>query len=476
MPTFLQDLRYSLRQLIRDPGFALTAILSLALGIGATVSVFSVIYGVLLHPFPYANVDRMANLSISTPRGDIGDAVFLGPQLRELRKVHAFEAIATWNQRDLTVTGRDIPENVIAFFGIGDTFPTLGVSPLLGRNLGPSDSPDGQEPQPVLMLHYRFWQRHFNGDPAIIGKTLEVDHKAYTIIGVTRPNFTWGWGADVYLPQEITNVQGGGVVVRLRPGVSLAAADAELQPLLEGFAKEQPRWYPPKFKVDIRPLTYETTRNMSSTLYLLFAAVAMLLAIGCSNVSILLLARGTARQHEFAVRAAVGASSYRMVRQLLTESLLLALTGTALGILLAYRLLSLIVGWLPQHMFPPDVAIRINMPVLVFSAGLALLTTVLFGLVPALQVAKPEISQVMQSSTKRSAGSVRGRKLHGALVAGQIALTLLLLTAAGTAIDGFVRMMRVPLGYDPHNVVSVGVRLHENTLTSWEARVTYFEQ
>jgi len=468
------DIRYALRQLIKNPGFALAAILSLALGIGATVSVFSVIYGVLLHPFPYANVDRLANLSLSDPRGEIFDAGFTGPQFRELRNVHAFEGIATWDSRHLTVTGHDVPENAIAFFGIGETFSTLGVPPLLGRNLGASDSPEGQEPLPVVMLHYRFWQRHFNGDPAVIGKTLELNHRLYTIVGVTRPHFTWGWGADVYLPAEAT--QGGGVVVRLRPGVSLAAADAELQPLLERFAQERPHSFPPKFKVDIRPLTYETTHNMGGTLYLLFAAVAMLLAIGCSNVSILLLARGTARRHEFALRSAVGASSVRIVRQLLTESLLLAFTGTALGILLAYQLLQLLVAWMPRNMFPPDVAIRINVPVLLFTAGLALLSSVFFGLVPALQIAKPKIGQVMQSSTNRTAGSVFGRRLHGALVAAQIALTLVLLTAAGAAVHGFLHLLSVPLGYDPHNVVSAGVPLRENTYTTWEARVNYFEQ
>jgi predicted permease len=234
--------------------------------------------------------------------------------------------------------------------------------------------------------------------------------------------------------------------------------------------------FPPKFKVDIRPLTYETTHNMGGTLYLLFAAVAMLLAIGCSNVSILLLARSTARRHEFALRSAVGASSLRIVRQLLTESLLLAFTGTGLGILMAYQLLRLLVEWMPSHMFPPDVAIRINMPVLLFTAGLALLSSLLFGLVPALQMAKPGIGQVMQSSTNRTAGSVPARRLHSALVAAQIALTLVLLTAAGAAVHGFLHLLNVPLGYEPHNVVSVGIPLQENTYTTWEARVNYFEQ
>jgi predicted permease len=435
-----------------------------------------VIYGVLMHPFPYTDVERIGNLSIRDSRGILSDAYFTGPQLRELRKVHAFESFATWRPDDLRVTGEEIPEAVSAFYGIGETFPTLGVPALLGRNLGPSDSPDGQEPQPVVMLHYRFWQRHFHGDPAIVGKTLELGRKKYTIIGVTRSNFTWDWGADVYLPQEIADTKGGGVVVKLRSGVSWATADAEMTPLLRRFAQEHPDNFPRTFKVDIRPLTYETTQNIGSTLYLLFAAVSMLLAIGCGNVSILLLARGTARQHEFAVRAAVGASSIRIVRQLLTESLLLAITGTGLGILFAYRLLALIVAWMPERLFPPDVAIRINAPVLLFSAGLALAITVLFGMMPALRMAKPEIGQVMQSNSIKAAGSVRGKRLHGSLVAAQIALTLLLLTAAGAAIQGFVRLTRVPLGYDPHNVVSMGIQLQENSYTTWQARVNYFEQ
>lgn len=476
MSILLQDFRYSIRQLAGNPGFAVVAILSLALGVGATVSVFSVIYGVLLHPFPYADIQRIANLSIRDSHGDIGDAIFSGSELRELRKVGAFEGIATWRPGpDLTITGSDLPEPVSVYYGIGSTFPTLGVPALLGRNLGPSDSPDGQEPQPVVMLHYRFWQRHFNGDPRVIGKDLELDHKAYTIVGVTRPNFTWDWGADVYLPQAISDPSGGGVVIKLRRGVTLEGADAELEPLLQEFAREHPNNYPPKFKVDIRLLTWEVTHNIGGTLYLLFAAVSMLLAIGCSNVSILLLARGAARQYEFAIRSAIGAGGIRIIRQLLTESLVLAIAGTTLGVLLAYRLLTLIVAWLPPHLFPPDVSIRINLPVLFFSAGLALLTPVLFGLVPALQMARPRISEVMQSCARKTIGSVRGKGLHGALVAAQIALTLLLLSSTGAAIKAFVHLIRIPLGYNPHNVVAVSVSLHDHTYATWQARANYFE-
>jgi predicted permease len=476
MGNLVQDIRYALRQYGRSPGFSVTAILSLALGIGVTVAVFSVVYGVLLHPFPYRDVNRLCNVSVRDAQGMIFDEYFLGPEVVLVSKLHAFESIATWRNESMSVTGGDIPEAVNAYYGIGGTFPTLGVTPLLGRNLGPADAPDGQEPQPVVELHYRFWQRHFNGDPNVVGKTLELDHKAYTIIGVTRPDFTWDWGADAYLPQDISDHRGGGVVAKLRGGVNPAAANAELQPLLQQFAKEHPQKYSRKYTADLHPLAWEVTHNIGGTIWLLFAGVGLLLAIGCSNVSILLLARNAGRQHEFAVRAAAGASGSRIVRQLMTESLLLAVAGMALGAGFAYRLLAVIVAWLPQHLFPPDVSIRINLPVLLFSGGLALVTTLLFGLMPALQMANPKIGEALQSSPRSMTSTVRSRRLHAVLVAGQIALTLLLLSTAGAAIEGFVRLLRIPLGYDPHNVVAVGIPLHENTYTTWEGRTNYYEQ
>lgn len=476
MGNLVQDLRYALRQFGRSPGFSVSAILSLSLGIAATVAVFSVVYGVLLHPFPYRDVSRLCNVSVRDARGEVRDEYFLGPELVQVLNLPAFESIATWRNENLSVTGSDVPEAVNAYYGIGQTFPSLGVAPLLGRNLGPADAEDGQEPQPVVELHYRFWRRHFNGDPNVIGKTLELDHKAYTIIGVTRPEFTWDWGADLYLPQAINDPRGGGVVVKLRRGVSLQAANAQLQPLLQEFAKEHPREYSPSYTADLHPLAWEVSHNIGGTIWLLFAGVGLLLATGCSNVSILLLARNGARQHEFAVRSAIGAGSARIIRQLMTESLLLAIGGTALGTGLAYRLLGLIVAWLPHHLFPPDVSIRINLPVLLFSIALALMTTLLFGLLPALQMTNPEIASAMQSGPRTMTGTVRSRRFHAVLVAGQIALTLLLLSTAGTAMEGFVRLLRVPLGYDPHNVVSVGIPLHENTYTTWQARTSYFEQ
>ncbi len=223
-------------------------------------------------------------------------------------------------------------------------------------------------------------------------------------------------------------------------------------------------------------LNEDFLKQIGGTLSLLFCAVALLLAIGCGNVSILLLARGTARQHEFAVRAAIGASRRRIIRQLLTESLLLSLTGAGLGILLAYRLVAIIVEMLPKYSFPHEAAISINLPVLFFSVAVALLTGVLFGLWPALQLSRPDVSQVMQSSTRKIAGGVRGRATNNILIGAQIALTLLMLAGASAAMEGFLKLMHAPLGYDPHNIMSVGIPMHDGTYKTWAERSTYFEQ
>jgi len=475
--TLLQDFRFALRQLRKSPGFTLTAILSLALGIGATVSVFSIIYSVLVNPWPYADANHIFQANFVDKSGDEDSWGLTGPQIRQLRQAHAVADVIGINNWNLTVTGKDFPEDVRGVYLTGNGLQFLGVPAMLGRYFVASDAPDGQDPQPVAVLSYKFWQRHYNGDPAVVGKTIELVHKSYTILGILPPRFTW-YDGDVFLPLKIEQDQksGYGLYFRLKPGISTAAAEAEFAPLYQQFDKERPNHFPKGYKLRIRNISWGYIHRLGPTLYLLFGAVALLLAIGCGNVSILLLARGTARQHEFAVRSAVGASSSRIVRQLLTESLLLALTGAGLGVFLAYRSLSLIVAQLPEYSFPHEADFHINLPVLLFSVGVALLTGMLFGLFPALQLARPEISQVMQSSTRRVVGGVRGRQLHSTLIAGQIALTLLLLTAAGAAIEGFLRLMHTPLGYDPHHVMSVGIPVHENTFLTWAERSNYFEQ
>jgi len=302
--------------------------------------------------------------------------------------------------------------------------------------------------------------------------------KNYTIVGVASSRFAWGDG-DVYLPKKITQdpTLGYYVGIRLKPGVTHAQADAALQPLIEQFRKETPKHFPlGDLKLHVVGLNEDFVKQLGGTLYLLFGSVALLLAIGCGNVSILQLARATARSHEFAVRAAIGASRKRIIRQLLTESLLLSLTGAALGLALAYKTVAVIVENLPAFSFPHEAAIHINVPVLVFCIVVAVGTGILFGLWPALQLSRPEVSQVMQSNTRKTTKGVSGRRLHNALIAGQIALTLLMLAGAGAAIEGFVRLMHTPLGYDPHNIMSVGIPVHDGTYKTWAERAPYFEQ
>jgi predicted permease len=477
MQTLLQDFRYSLRQLRKSPGFTLTAVISLALGIGATTAVFSVVYAVVMDPYPYANTERMAHLVVKDKAGEDRYIGISGRQVQALRQSPVVEDLIGYDEWSLTVTGHDLPEDVQAAYLTSNAFNFFGVPPVLGRGLVPSDAIDGQDPQPVVVLSYKFWQRHFNADPAVLGQTLQLVRKNYTIVGVAAPRFTWGDG-DVYLPTKLLQVPEHfySVTMRLKPGVTHTAADAALQPLMEQFAKEKPQSFPDHFQMHVQGLNEHFIRDLGGTLALLFSAVGLLLAIGCGNVSILLLARGTARQHEFAVRAAIGASRRRIIRQLLTESLMISLAGAALGVMLAFRLLALIVSMLPQYSFPHEAAIGINLPVLAFSVTVAILTGILFGLWPALQLSRPQVSQVMQSSTRKIAGSVRGRATHNALIASQIALTLLMLAGASAATEGFLRLMHTPLGYDPHNIMSVGIPVHDGTYKTWADRSAYFEQ
>src|SRR5216684_246747 len=456
----------------------LTAILSLILGIGATTAVFSVIYGLLVNPYPYLGADRMIDLSVLNENGERRGVGLSGPQLKAIRQAKCIDSVAaSWGTWNLTTTDEDLPEDVPSVQLSANAGIHFGVPALLGRTLIPSDAPDGQDTQPVVVLSYRFWSRHFNSDATGVGRKLQLVHKDYTIIGVLPSRFTIG-DADVYLPLKLTNDPNltFNPRVRLRPGVTHEAANAELQPLLEQFAKETPTHFPKKFRAHVRGIIQRYLDQLGPSLFLLFGAVGLLLLIGCANVSILLLARGTARQHELAIRSAIGANRWRLQRQLLTEAMMLSLWGAIGGVALAYALVPTLVRWLPEYSFPHEVVLHVNLPVLAFTVAIAILTGVIFGLAPAFQSSRPQLAQLMQSSSRRTTGGGQGKRTHRVLVAGQIALTLLLLTSAAAAMNGFVRLVRTDLGYDPHNTMSVGIPVHQNTHVSWEDRSTYFTQ
>ncbi len=422
-------------------------------------------------------MERICDVWITDTAGHDGTWGLTGPQIRQLRQTHAVEDVVVANYTNQTLTGSDVPDDAIVVEMTGTHFQFLGMRPLLGRYFNPADAPDGKDPQPVAVLGYKFWQRHYRGDPSVVGKTIQLNHKTYTILGVMPVRFTWRDG-EVYVPLKMASDQlhRYSPGIKLKPGVTMDAAAAEFRPLYEEFDKQTPNVFPKQYKLSVRGLADTYTRDLKKTMYLLFGAVALLLAIGCGNVSILLLARGTARQHEFAVRSAVGASSMRIVRQLLTESLLLSLAGAGLGVLVAYQAIAFLVPRLPDHSYPYEADFHVNLPVLCFSVALAVLSGIVFGLFPALQSAQPQISEVMQAGTRRLTGSVKGRRLYTALIAGQIALTLLLMTAAGAAIQGFIRMLHVPLGYQPHHVMSVVIPIREDAHTTWADRARFFTE
>jgi putative ABC transport system permease protein len=475
MQSLLSDLRYSARELRKRPGFVLTAVLSLALGIGATSAVFSVIYAVLIDPFPYPGADRMMEFRLLDKSGNDRYTGFNGPQIQQLRQAKSVESVVGMDYWNLTTTDGDIPEDVQTNYITPDYPNHWGMAALYGRWLVPSDAPFGRDPQPVVVLSYEFWQRYYLGDPNVIGRTIQLVHKPYQVVGIMPPRFKWA-NVSLYLPLKLTQDPKiyEAVSLKLKPGVTVAQATAELTPLVQGFAKDSPQNYPENFRINLRSLVELYARPLGTTLYILLGAVASLLLIGCGNVSILLLARGTERQHELAVRAAIGADRSRMIRQLLTESLGIALTGAALGVLIAWRSLPLIVAWMPRQ-FPAESVIKVNIPVLLFCVGLAILTSVIFGLSPALQLSRPDVARLMQGSGRRVAGSASAKRAHNALIAAQVALTILLLTVASAAGKGFLRILSAHLGYDPRNVMSVPIPIHENTYKDWQARSQYFE-
>src|SRR6266403_1887269 len=305
MQSLVSDLLFAGRELRKRPGFTLTAILSLALGIGATSAVFSVIYAVLIDPFPYPGSDRIVELRLVDKSGTDRFAGTSGQQADQLRQAKSVEDVTLMDWWNLTTTDGDLPEDVQAMYIDPNAPSHWGIRALMGRWLIPSDAPPGQTPQPVVVLTHHFWQRYFMGDPNVIGRTIQLVHKPYQIVGVMPPRFKWG-DPDMYVPLKVTpdpNIRYA-ASIKLRPGVNPEQASAELQTIVEEFAKQAPTQYPDKFKVKLRSIVEVYARPLGPTLYLLLGAVASLLLIGCANVSILLLARGTERQHELAVRAA----------------------------------------------------------------------------------------------------------------------------------------------------------------------------
>jgi len=465
-----QDIGFGLRQLEKSPAFAAVVIGSLALGIGASVAVFSVVRAVLLDPYPYKDASRMIHVELAQKNSERTQLLAVtATEFRDLERLPSVDDVFLMDDRMAALTGDAMPVSLSAGFYTPNLFTYMGVPPLLGRQFTAGDAPGGNA-SPVAVLSYLFWKKQYSGRLDILGKTIELDHKPYTVIGVASPRFTWG-DSDVYLPGNFPADPHHymNAFIKLKPGATFAAAAAELQPLVDSFAKQDPTNFPQSAKVAIKTLNQEVLRGFKAPLLVLFAAVLLLLLIGCANVSILMLARGTARQHEFAVRSSIGASRLRIVRQLLTESILLSFLGAGLGVLFAYQGVGLLAAHLPENSFPHEAAIHVNGTVLLFAVGIALLTGMVFGGSPAWQLSRPsDVGALMQGSSAKLAGTVRGRHTHRMLIAGQVALTMLMLAGAGAATRAFLSLTHTRLGFDPDHLFFMAISLPKGSSHSWQ--------
>ncbi len=480
MELLLQDLRYGFRVLRKSPVFSLVAVLSLALGIGATTAIFSVVYGVLISPYPYARPYEIWAPQVHDVRRPArGFSAYHLRDYLEVRKLSAFsDVMATTPYEPTLLTGDRAPENFTAVLLTPNALQFLGVAPLLGRTILPSDVKPGGDAEPVIVLSYGAWQRLFGGSRDALGKTLVLNDVPRTVIGVMPPRFGWYTNDGGWLPMPLT-LRGDLMVnpiMRLRAGVSPAAAAGQLQSLNLQLAKAHPENFP-KNGVATSLVNYMTittaSGEMRSSLSLLFGAVGFLLLIACANVANLQMARAASRAHEIAVRMSVGAARLRVFRQLLTESLLLSLAGGALGVLFAVAITRAIVALMPEFYVPNEARITVNAYVLLFSAAVSILTGILFGLAPALRCSRPDLVETLKDAGRTSAAAAAGGKSRSILVVVEVALSVILLVGASLTIRGFVNLQHIDVGFQPDRVVMVGLQLPPKRYATYEQRIAF---
>ncbi|HEX3118886.1 MAG TPA: ABC transporter permease, partial [Candidatus Acidoferrum sp.] len=448
------DLRYALRLLTRSRLSTILAILSLALGIGATTAIFSVVYAVLIDPYPYTGADRIGFAHIFNAKNqDRGDPSYTMSQYQEMKaSAKSIEDIILADRRSVSLTEQGIPEAVNQEFCSPNAFDFFGVAPLFGRTFHPNDAGDESKVEDVAVLSYVFWQRHFFGRRDVIGQSVRLNDKFYTIIGVLPIRYTWQ-DADLYTPIPIRpdNEYKYSAVMRVRPGVPRDQINAEFQAFHTKFAKAAPTFIYPEapFRTKFESVNEGILGKFANTLMALLGAVGFLLLIACANVANLLLARASARRGEIAVRAAMGAGTKRIVQQLLTESVILSVTGGALGVLFAYAGIKAVVVLLPEYSIPHEAVISLNLYVLAFAVTVSVLTGILFGLAPALQLGRQNQSAFLRDAGRDSAAGAAGNRLRNVLIVSEVALSLVLLTGAALAGFGLIELTRQKLGYEP---------------------------
>ncbi|AKQ70475.1 hypothetical protein A176_007387 [Myxococcus hansupus] len=469
LDTLRQDLRYTLRALKKSPGFAVVAVLALALGIGANSAVFSVVNGVLLTPPPYAEPDRLAHLGGNMAALDLLNISVSVPEYQDLRsRPHVFESVAAYHPASATLTGGETPQRLGAAVATASFFSTLGVKPALGRGFTEEEEVPGRHH--VVVLTDTAWRVHFARDPNVLGRDLQLSGESHTVVGVLPPGVAYPSWAEVYLPFAPTDEQREerrrgarflSVLARLKPGVTLDGVRQDLARVTRDLEADHPeRYRKVGWSFSVLSLEEEVVGGVRGTLWLLLGAVGFVLLVACSSVANLLLARAAARGREVSIRAALGAGRGRLAAQFLTESLVLSVAGGVLGLLLALwgtdALLALVGDALPRAS-----EVRLDARPLLFTAGVSLLTGLLFGLGPAVQGSRADLRAAMHEGARGSDGRGSGR-LRGGLVVGQVALALVLLVGAGLLSKSFLALRSVDAGFTPEGVLTGNLALPES--------------
>ena len=480
----LGDIRYGLRMLAKHPSFTMVSILTLAIGIGAISTVFSVVYSLIWRPLPFPDSERLVFLTESSKSHDRMSVSY--PNFMDWKEGSTvFEHISAHKPTSCNLSGLDQPERLRAFLVSADLWTLLGVEPVVGRSFIEEDDQLGAEF--VVMLDYGFWQRRFASDPSIIGQTIELDGRAFTVVGVMPPGFlypipVYATGTDLYVPigpfsegwrEQRGNHNAIEVTARLKPGVSLEQARIEMAGIADRLANDYPATNTGQ-TVRVDSLQGFHVSDMRPALLLLFAAVGLVLLIACSNAAHLLLARASTRAQEIAVRTALGAGRSRVMRQLLVESSIQSLLGGCLGLLLAVWGVDLISLLIPESAPPIYRQINVDFVALAFTFLVSLTTGIVFGLLPALSVSKPDLTESLKEGGRGPSGQLKGRKIRHALIVGEIALAVVLLTVAGLMMKSFIGVMLESPGFNADNTLTVTIGLPEAKYSEAHEQTAFF--
>jgi putative ABC transport system permease protein len=484
METLLQDLRYGIRALLKSRGFTAVAVIALALGIGANTAIFSVIDAVLLRPLPYKNPEQLVLIWHNYPQINLAEASICPPCYQEYRDMTtSFEQVATQTGWSVNMTGTGEPERLQGSRISYNYFTTLGTEPAQGRAfLAEEDQPGRNR---VVVLSHGFWVRRFGSDPDIVGKTLTLDGNSYNVVGVTPADFIVPQSVDIWTPIAFTSEQLAAnshgneyltVIARLKPGISLGQAQAEMDTLADQL---RPQFYGSSWGITLKSIREQLVGDIRLALLILLGAVCFVLLIACANVANLLLARASSRQKEIAVRTALGASRRRIVRQLLTESVLLSVLGGVLGLGVAYLGIRLLILGVPQNISNSIVGWRLiglNPQVLGFTFLVSVLTGVIFGIIPAFQASRPDLNETLKEGGRSGSEGGRRNLVRSVLVVFEVAVALMLLVCAGLLMRSFVRLLDVNPGFNPQNLITMQLTLPRSKYTENTQMSAFYDQ